>query len=204
MQNSRFIPNFLPKSTQINNEFPLIIKSDEVPFLIHRDEKTVIQDWQEKLPLEIRKCLAQTLLEAIKKIDPKARNDKENSKNENLQQIQEKIYNIEMRADEIMNAFDDHVEGRRMVERISNYIAHTSQCPLQKCVFPWCNSIKPVLQHANACPRNVSGGCEMCQRISSFCVHHFQNCKDNLCTVAFCNDLKRKMMRKIYEFKKRL
>ncbi|XP_028769510.1 uncharacterized protein LOC114726968 [Neltuma alba] len=89
-------------------------------------------------------------------------------------------------------------ENQRLEQRngreLLKVLRHTSQCNStisQPCSYPNCLQIKKLFSHANKCTVKARGGCQHCKKAWTVLSLHSKNCKDSMCRIERCNDMKK-------------
>lgn len=95
----------------------------------------------------------------------------------------------------------DAVEVRKQsIKRCIESLIHASGCEDQGCAQPSCIKMKKVLAHQKICDRNINGECPICKQMFVLCRYHAKDCNEDKCVVAFCSNVKPKLMYVSYRF----
>ncbi|KAF3320843.1 putative histone acetyltransferase HAC-like 1 isoform X1 [Carex littledalei] len=74
-------------------------------------------------------------------------------------------------------------------------LGHASECRSPGCLYPNCRKIKGLFRHGVNCTVRIYKGCCLCKKIWYLLQLHARACKETVCNVPRCKDLKEQMRR---------
>lgn len=78
---------------------------------------------------------------------------------------------------------------RLSIRRHIQSLEHASQC--RNCSLPSCQKLKRAMQHLNECQHRPV--CSVCRNLVVLCCYHAKQCRENMCPVMFCLNIKHKL-----------
>ncbi|KAL4627790.1 hypothetical protein ACB092_05G190900 [Castanea dentata] len=78
------------------------------------------------------------------------------------------------------------MELRKMLD----LLVHTAQCVSAKCQYTNCSKVKGLFNHGKRCKISATGGCVLCKKMWYLLQLHARGCKESVCHVPRCRDLK--------------
>ncbi|KAH7298465.1 hypothetical protein KP509_25G044800 [Ceratopteris richardii] len=95
------------------------------------------------------------------------------------------------------NATSAHDRQQRVLElrMILKVLVHSSNCKDAGCQFSKCKNLKDLFRHGNTCVKRATGGCPYCKRIWFLLSAHARSCKESICNVPRCGDIRRHLRR---------
>lgn len=85
------------------------------------------------------------------------------------------------------------------IHLLNETLLHTAHCKDPACTILKCKKMKNVIGHTKSCERKRTGSCSICRRLIALCCLHAKRCNETLCSVSFCESLKRKMRQRRIE-----
>ncbi|MCO5570371.1 hypothetical protein L7F22_024091 [Adiantum nelumboides] len=74
-------------------------------------------------------------------------------------------------------------------------LVHASKCRDPSCQFAKCRNMKELFRHGNSCTKRAMGGCSICKRMWFLLTTHARACKETVCSVPRCTDLRKHLKR---------
>jgi E1A/CREB-binding protein len=82
---------------------------------------------------------------------------------------------------------------KQSIQRCIQSVVHARQCLDANCRLPSCLTMKRVVTHTKICKKKTHGGCPICKQLSALCCYHAKHCKENMCLMPFCPNIKQKL-----------
>lgn len=102
----------------------------------------------------------------------------------------------------MVDAQNTEARQKRVLQlrKMLDLLVHASQCRLiapqnLQCQYPNCRKVKGLFRHGSKCPTRASGGCLLCKRMWYLLQLHARACKESVCHVPRCKDLKEHLRR---------
>lgn len=81
---------------------------------------------------------------------------------------------------------------RQLFELYLSVFMHAVNCRNANCTYAKCSQFKRLVQHSKNCPKRNSQ-CDSCKQMIVLCISHAKTCKENVCQVPFCYNIKLKL-----------
>ena len=78
------------------------------------------------------------------------------------------------------------VETTQLYQRTMTLLVHACSCHSNSCDSTSCRKVRTLFQHAVACQRKVSGGCQQCRRMWGLLNLHAKHCTRSDCAMPRC------------------
>ncbi|KAM4112413.1 hypothetical protein ACJW30_05G138200 [Castanea mollissima] len=76
------------------------------------------------------------------------------------------------------------------LRKMLDLLVHTAQCVSAKCQYTNCSKVKRLFNHGIHCKISTTGGCVLCKKMWYLLQLHARGCKESVCHVPRCRDLK--------------
>lgn len=74
-------------------------------------------------------------------------------------------------------------------------LVHASKCRDPSCQYAKCRNMKDLFRHGNSCTKRAMGGCSICKRMWFLLTTHARACKETVCSVPRCTDIRKHLKR---------
>lgn len=82
---------------------------------------------------------------------------------------------------------------QRSVQLKMELLLHAATCTSPKCSFANCSKMKELLEHAEQCQQQATGGCDVCKRIWELFQIHSRQCRATSCPVPNCRAMRERL-----------
>ncbi|KAH7281754.1 hypothetical protein KP509_36G061900 [Ceratopteris richardii] len=106
------------------------------------------------------------------------------------------VFTVRSSSADLSTASTDWRKQRMLQLRMMlDVLVHASKCVDPSCQYPKCRNMKELFRHGNSCTKRANGGCSNCKRMWFLLTTHARTCKESVCTVPRCIDIRKHLKR---------